>query len=100
MSNDKLCKRYLFNLEMIVKGKAAANKKIEGPPRMLYLRELLASMPQIFKELVLDVVRSSPDGCCPPLPRRLPTGQGVILGLGRGDPRSAWTASTRDCAAL
>ena len=73
MSNDKLCKRYLFNLEMIVKGKAAANKKIEGPPRMLYLRELYASIHQIFKEQVLAVVRSSPDGCCPPLPRRPPT---------------------------
>ena len=73
MSNDKLCKRYMFNLETIVKRKATASKKIEGPPRMLYLRELLASMPQIFKELVLDVVRSSPDGCCPPLPRRPPT---------------------------
>ena len=44
MSNDKLCKRYLFNLEMIVKDKAAANKKVEGPPRMLYLRELYASI--------------------------------------------------------
>ena len=73
MSNDKLCKRYLFNLEMIVKDKAAANKKIEGPPRMLYLRELYASIHQIFKEQVLAVVRSSPDGCCPPLPRRSPT---------------------------
>ena len=73
MSNDKLCKRYLFNLEMIVKDKAAANKKIEGPPRMLYLRELYASIHQIFKEQVLAVVRSSPDGCCPPLPRRPPT---------------------------
>ena len=65
MSNDKLCKRYLFNLEMIVKDKAAANKKIEGPPRMLYLRELYASIHQIFKEQVLAVVRSSPDGCPP-----------------------------------
>ena len=73
MSNDKLCKRYLFNLEMIVKDKAAANKKIEGPPRMLYLRELYTSIHQIFKEQVLAVVRSSPDGCCPPLPRRSPT---------------------------
>ena len=58
MSNDKLCKRYLFNLEMIVKGKAAANKKIEGPPRMLYLRELYASIHHIFKEQVLAVVRA------------------------------------------
>ena len=65
MSNDKLCKRYLFNLEMIVKDKSAANKKIEGPPRMLYLRELYTSIHQIFKEQVLAVVRSSPDGCCP-----------------------------------
>ena len=62
MSNDKLCKRYMFNLETVVKGKAQC--PIEGPPRMLYLRELLASIPQIFKGLVLDVVRSSPDGCC------------------------------------
>ena len=66
MSNDKLCKRYLFNLEMIVKDKAAANKKVEGPPRMLYLRELYASIHQIFKEQVLAVVRSLLDGRCPP----------------------------------
>ena len=58
MSNDKLCKRYMFNLETVVKGKAQC--PIEGPPRMLYLQELLASIPQIFKGLVLDVVRSSP----------------------------------------
>ena len=58
-SNDKLCKRYLFYLEMIVKDKAAASKKVEGPPRMLYLRELYASIHQIFKEQVLAVVRSS-----------------------------------------
>lgn len=57
MNNDKLCKRYLFNLEMIVKGKAT-NKKIEGPPRMLYLRELFSSIHQIFKEQILAVVRS------------------------------------------
>jgi hypothetical protein len=64
-SNDKLCKRYLFNLEVIAKDKAAPNKKIEGPPLMLYLRELYASIHQIFKEQVLAVVRSSPDGCPP-----------------------------------
>ena len=58
LSNDKLCKRYLFYLEMIAKDKAAANKKVEGPPRMLYLRELYASIHQIFKEQVLAVVRS------------------------------------------
>ena len=73
MSNDKLCKRYLFYLEMIVKDKAAANKKVEGPPRMLYLRELYASIHQIFKEQVLAVVRSLLDGRCPPLPHRPPT---------------------------
>ena len=70
MSNDKLCKRYLFNLEMIVKDKAAANKKVEGPPRMLYLRELYAIINQLFKE---QVVRSLLDGRCPPLPHRPPT---------------------------
>ena len=59
MSTDKLCKRYLFNLEMIVKGKAAANKTIGGPPRMLYLRELLASIHHIFKEQVLALVRQT-----------------------------------------
>ena len=34
-SNDKLCKRYLFILERVVKGKASP-VKLEGPPRMLY----------------------------------------------------------------
>ena len=70
MSNDKLCKRYLFYLEMIVKDKAAANKKVEGPPLMLYLRELYAIINQLFKE---QVVRSLLDGRCPPLPHRPPT---------------------------
>jgi len=70
MSNDKLCKRYLFYLEMIVKDKAAANKKVEGPPLMLYLRELYAIINQLFKE---QVVRSLLDGRCPPLPHRSPT---------------------------
>ena len=58
MSSDKLCKRYLFNLEMIVKSKAPTSKKIEGPPRMLYLRELYASIHQVFKEPISAVVRS------------------------------------------
>ena len=71
-SNDTLCKRYLFNLETIVKRKAAANKKIEGPPHMLYLQELLASMPQIFKELVLDVVRYRQTAAAPHRPPRRP----------------------------
>ena len=70
--DDKLCKRYLFNLEVVVKSKAAANKKIEvcpvtqvskQPPRMLYLRELLGDLAASsgcgsFAQ-VLAVVRSS-----------------------------------------
>lgn len=68
MSSDKLCKRYLFNLEMIVKSKASASKKIEGPPRMLYLRELYASIHQVFKEPISAVVRTSVVGL-PPRPR-------------------------------
>ena len=43
-SSDKLCKRYLFMLDMIVKARNAAAKKVDGPPRMLYLREMYASM--------------------------------------------------------
>ena len=57
MHSDKLCKRYLFNLEMIVKGKAQLSKKIEGPPRMLYLRELYATIHHVFKEHISALVR-------------------------------------------
>ena len=75
LSNDKLCKRYLFYLEMIVKAKAAANKKVEGIPLMLYLREVMLFMRihKIFKGQILAVVRSLLDGRCPPLPPRPPT---------------------------
>ena len=60
MNSDKLCKRYLFNLEMIVKGKAQTSKKTEAPPRMLYLRELYASIHQVFKDQVAALVRMRP----------------------------------------
>ena len=43
-SSDKLCKRYLFMLDMIVKKSTATAKKVEGPPRMLYLREMYEKM--------------------------------------------------------
>ena len=74
MSSDKLCKRYLFNLEMIVKSKAPTSKKIEGPPRMLYLRELYASIHQVFKEPISAVVRSIVG-----LPRPLPATSNPVL---------------------
>ena len=41
-ASDKLCKRYLFMLDVIVRAKVNPKKKPEGPPKMLYLRELFA----------------------------------------------------------
>ena len=49
-SSDKLCKRYLFMLDMIVKKSTATAKKVEGPPRMLYLREMYEKMDATLKE--------------------------------------------------
>ena len=75
VSNDKLCKRYLFYLEMIVKGKATTNKQIEGPPHMLYVRELKEQIfkEQIFKEQILAVVRAAVSLAFPaPLPHASP----------------------------
>ena len=39
----KLCKRYLFLLDTIVKVRVNPKKKPEGPPKMLYLRELFSA---------------------------------------------------------
>ena len=49
-ASDKLCKRYLFMLDMIVKKSTATAKKVEGPPRMLYLREMYEKMDATLKE--------------------------------------------------
>ena len=90
MNNDKLCKRYLFNLEMIVKGKAT-NKKIEGPPRMLYLRELFSSIHQIFKEQILAVVRSV--GCWSFSRHKLPSFLLAVALIESSERRGLWAAA-------
>ena len=89
MNNDKLCKRYLFNLEMIVKGKAT-NKKIEGPPRMLYLRELFSSIHLIFKEQILAVVRSV--GCWSSR-HKLPSFLPAVALIESSERRGLWAAA-------
>ena len=73
IDDDKLCKRYLFNLNVVVKCLVDCLAAIEvcpvtqiskQPPRMLYLRELLGDLAASsgcgsFAQ-VLAVVRSSP----------------------------------------
>ena len=49
-SSDKLCKRYLFMLEMLAKNALAGADKVEGPPRMLYLRELYDKLDATVKK--------------------------------------------------
>ena len=56
-ASDKLCKRYLFMLDMIVKKSTATAKKVEGPPRMLYLREMYEKMDATLKEHIAKMVR-------------------------------------------
>ena len=56
-ASDKLCKRYLFMLDMIVKKSTATAKKVEGPPRMLYLREMYDKMDATLKEHIAKMVR-------------------------------------------
>ena len=55
ISNERLCKRYLFFLEQIVKARANPNRK-DGPPKMLYLRELFASLPLVLSERLAEQV--------------------------------------------
>jgi len=55
IASDKLCKRYLFMLDVIVKGKVNPKKKPEGPPKMLYLRELFAAMPSVLKDSISEM---------------------------------------------
>ena len=59
-ASDKLCKRYLFMLDMIVKKSTATAKKVEGPPRMLYLREMYDKMDATLKEHIAKKARVSP----------------------------------------
>ena len=56
-ASDKLCKRYLFMLDMIVKKSTATAKKVEAPPRMLYLREMYDKMDATLKEHIAKMWR-------------------------------------------
>lgn len=48
--SDKLCKRYVFMLDSVVKSKVNPKKKPDGPPKMFYFRELFAAMPSVLRE--------------------------------------------------
>ena len=56
ITSDKMCKRYLFMLDMIVKSRVIAKRKPSesrsegGPPKMLYLRELFGSLASCLRE--------------------------------------------------
>lgn len=55
LSNDKLCKRYFFMLDTIVKARVG-KKKADAPPKMLYLRELSGAVPPVlYKQLEILV---------------------------------------------
>lgn len=56
ISNERLCKRYLLFLEQIVKARASSSRK-EGPPKMLYLRELFGTLPFVLLEALSQRVR-------------------------------------------
>lgn len=56
IGNERLCKRYLLFLEQIVKARAGTTRK-DGPPKMLYLRELFASLPFVLVEALAEQVR-------------------------------------------
>ena len=72
-ASDKLCKRYLFMLDMIVKKSTATAKKVEGPPRMLYLREMYDKMDATLKEHIAKMVRRRRPAARPRRrPRRAP----------------------------
>lgn len=55
IANERLCKRYFFFLEQIVKTRAAAVRK-EGPPKIFYLRELYASLPSVLLDALSEQV--------------------------------------------
>ena len=46
LQNDKLCRRYFFLLDTVVKARMSAKKK--EPPKMLYLREMLGRVPEVL----------------------------------------------------
>ena len=46
LENDKLCRRYFFLLDTVVKARMSAKKK--EPPKMLYLREMLGRVPEVL----------------------------------------------------
>ena len=48
LENDKLCRRYFFLLDTVVKARMSAIWKPEGPPKMLYLREMLGRVPEVL----------------------------------------------------
>ena len=64
ITSDKMCKRYLFMLDMIVKSKVQTKKKPTegavrnegGPPKMLYLRELFAALGPGFRGRIAERV--------------------------------------------
>ena len=66
LENDKLCCRYFFLLDTVVKARMSAKKK--EPPKMLYLREMLGRVPEVLSgQLALlggvDGVKAGEDAC-------------------------------------
>ena len=58
---SKLCKRHLFMLEQLVRTKGNKIKKKDGPPEMLYLRELFASLPAPLREQITAQASDAPE---------------------------------------
>ena len=54
VQSAKLCRRYYFLLDTVVKARMSAKRKPDGPPKMLYVRELLGRVPEVlFEQLAL-----------------------------------------------
>jgi hypothetical protein len=56
LSNDKLSKRYIFMLDTIVKARVG-KRKVDAPPKLLYVRELVAALPPALYEQLELLVR-------------------------------------------
>ena len=46
LENDKLCRRYSFLQDTVAKSRMSAKRK--GPPKMLFLREMLSRVPEVL----------------------------------------------------
>lgn len=58
-ASDRLAKRYMLMLETIVKARAKEARK-EGPPKVLFLREVLATLSTDITTRIAELVSAPP----------------------------------------